>query len=205
MLFRRCGSRAECSVSPQGEYTYPWLPVVILGAMSLLGSGASLFLPETLNTQLPDTIGEQRSSSQNLRVQQADAGTLAFGCRTLSFCFAVAWIAKHVVVRVDCRGGRADPGGGFGEDGGRGAGAAQLRHRGHGAAAAAERQGRRLERPLVTCVWGLLPLRLHTMRISCIPQTSITVDCASRFRSCRSTVEVYGVKACAGHVGSRRC
>ena len=42
----------------QGDYTEEYIPFLIFGVAAILGSVLTLFLPETLNTKLPETIEE---------------------------------------------------------------------------------------------------------------------------------------------------
>lgn len=54
-LLTRMGSMTAPLVRITGEL-HPFIPNLIFGTITLLGGGASLFLPETLNQPLPETI-----------------------------------------------------------------------------------------------------------------------------------------------------
>lgn len=54
-VLARMGSMTAPLVRITGEL-HPFVPNLIFGATALLGGGASLFLPETLNQPLPETI-----------------------------------------------------------------------------------------------------------------------------------------------------
>ncbi|XP_016071834.1 PREDICTED: solute carrier family 22 member 8 isoform X2 [Miniopterus natalensis] len=54
-VLTRMGSMTAPLVRITGEL-HPFIPNLIFGTITLLGSGASLFLPETLNQPLPETI-----------------------------------------------------------------------------------------------------------------------------------------------------
>ncbi|XP_076024236.1 solute carrier family 22 member 6 [Genypterus blacodes] len=69
-MMARIGAMVAPMVSLLGDYI-PWLPGVIYGGAPILSGLAALFLPETLNSSLPDTIqdvedrGREGKESQN--------------------------------------------------------------------------------------------------------------------------------------------
>lgn len=54
-LWARVGSMTAPLVKITGELQ-PFIPNIIFGTIALLGGSAALFLPETLNRPLPETI-----------------------------------------------------------------------------------------------------------------------------------------------------
>ncbi|XP_066216265.1 organic anion transporter 3 [Saccopteryx leptura] len=70
-LLTRLGSMTAPLVRITGE-VHPFIPNVIFGTVAILGSGASLFLPETLNQPLPETIKDMEKWSPRAKEPKQD-------------------------------------------------------------------------------------------------------------------------------------
>ncbi len=47
----------------------PSLPVILFGGISMLSGSMVLFLPETFNTNLPDTIAEAKNIGRTKQIE----------------------------------------------------------------------------------------------------------------------------------------
>ncbi|XP_044540072.1 solute carrier family 22 member 8-like [Gracilinanus agilis] len=80
-LCTRVGSMIAPLVKITGE-VMPFIPAIIYGVIPLLGGAAAFFLPETLNTALPETIEDvqcrkkpkEETEVQSIPLQSCEPG-----------------------------------------------------------------------------------------------------------------------------------